>query len=118
MVLLPITHSSAYRHEARISAFVVLDLVFRNVVKYPNIVTDTKAVLGMRQPPQPLDAAFAGFGRLMPQMLFDGITHCGTNVGLETGQVLDRFRSQQDVASQPVDRDATGSTDQPHLPAR
>lgn len=32
MVLLPITHRSAYRHEAGIGAFVVSDLVFANAV--------------------------------------------------------------------------------------
>src|SRR5713226_2308301 len=34
-----------------------LDHLFGHIVKHPNIVTDTKAILGMRKPSQPLDAA-------------------------------------------------------------
>src|SRR5207245_4491276 len=52
-----------------------LHRLLSHIVKHPYIATDTKAVLGVREPSQPLDAAFAHFRRLMPQMRFNGVTH-------------------------------------------
>src|SRR5262245_42510228 len=80
-----------FRHDSQ-----DLDHPFGYIVKHSKIVTDAKAVLGLRQPAQSLDAASAHLGGLMPQVLLDGITHRGADTRLEIVQVLDRFRSQHD----------------------
>src|SRR5687767_1925880 len=56
-----------------------LDYFIGYVVKHSSVITHAKAVLGSGEASQALDAALAGFGRLMPQMLLDGITHRGAN---------------------------------------
>src|SRR5262249_4235605 len=55
--------------------------------------------LRLREPAQPLDAALARFGRLVPQVLLDGVTHRSADVRFEAMQVLGRFRGQQDVVA-------------------
>src|SRR5713101_7900353 len=59
-----------------------LDHLFCHIVKHPNIVTDTKTVLGMREPSESFDAALARFGWLMPQMRLEGVTNPGAGVRL------------------------------------
>src|SRR5262245_58158132 len=76
-----------------------LDRYLDHIVKGTNIVTDTKAILGMREPAQSLDAASAHLGWLMPQVLFDGVAHLAPEVRFEFVQVLDSFRGQHDVVS-------------------
>src|SRR6266851_3859740 len=57
-----------------------LDRLFSHIVKHANVVACAKSILRMRQTAQPFDAALAHFGRLMPQMLFDGVTHRGADI--------------------------------------
>ncbi len=70
---------------------------FAHVVKYPDLITDAEAVLRVRDPAQPLDAAAAHLGRLVPQVQFEGVTDRGAGVRREAVQVLDRLRGQHDL---------------------
>jgi hypothetical protein len=53
----------------------------------------------VRQPAQPLDAASAHFGWLMPQMVFDSVTDQRASIRLEIVQVLNSLRGEDDVVS-------------------
>lgn len=76
-----------------------LHRLFGHIIEHASIVTDSKAVLRMRMPSQPLDATLAHFRRLMAQMLFQGVTHRGTHIRLEGLQILDRLRGEYDIIS-------------------
>src|SRR5262245_23903152 len=64
------------------------------IEKDANIITDAQAVLGTREPSKFLDTALAHLGRLMSQMLFNRITHLGSDLRLQIVEVLDGFRGQ------------------------
>src|SRR5258708_1519626 len=56
---------------------------------------DPKPILRLRKTPKALDAASAGFGRLVPEMYFERFFHRGADIGLQRSKVLDCLRRKK-----------------------
>src|SRR4051794_28947815 len=60
-----------------------LDLVTRDVIEDPDVVTDAQTVLRVGQSAEPLDPALARLGGLVPQVLLHRVSDLRPDVCLE-----------------------------------
>jgi hypothetical protein len=66
-----------------------LDSFTRDVIEHPH-VPNPEAILRLAQAAEALDPTLARLGRLVPQVLFEGIPHFGPTVGRQRSEGLRR----------------------------